>query len=110
MREADLGYAAVWEVKAGDFAPSLEKLSLRNQVGGLRIYPDFFRGLPELQLLQLTTNFLKEEDMHDSLFAGNELVELNLQATPTCEDSTLLCYSPGEVERWWTGWCCSSAA
>ncbi|GMI32024.1 hypothetical protein TeGR_g5082, partial [Tetraparma gracilis] len=76
--KADLGYCDVKEMKGGAFPVSLEELTIKNQVAGLRLHPDSFEGLSELEKLEILTNKLTEDDMHPGLFGDTTLVELNI--------------------------------
>jgi Leucine-rich repeat (LRR) protein len=80
LKKVGLDYSGVNEtIKAGDFPPTVSELELATQMGGLNMHNGAFSGLPDLQYLDVSNNFLEEEDMHAGLFAGNsELWHLSM--------------------------------
>ena len=84
--QANLEYCDVKEMKKGAFPESLEDLVIHGQrieSGGLRLHPDSFEGLPNLQRFEGGANKLNENDMHPGLFAGaTSLRHLQLCGNP----------------------------
>jgi Leucine-rich repeat (LRR) protein len=69
---ANLEFCGVQELKKGDFPPSLAGLRVDHQQGnGLRLHEDSFEGLTRLHTLDISFNYLTNEDMHPGLFAEN---------------------------------------